>query len=232
MTGQKVARHRNGQSTARYSDTISARVKVNNHRKPVDTKKYQNLCIWIHERINETGDSKTLKIKVGKALLQHSLDLADGSMVLVDRNLPGAALALARPIFESYVRGIWALYCATDDDLKKFGKKGQPNPWHLSKLVKLVQQCKPDQSAWISSFNQQSRELNDLVHGGNLHLRARIGDGVIQPDYPAGRIRWLIAEGIEVQIRVACEFFDLMCDVQAMEDLAAYLKRNFDRPHV
>lgn len=195
----------------------------------IDTKKSKDLGIWVHERTNNTALPNEQKICVGMALLQHAVDLVDGSILLLDNNLPGVALTLARPIFEAYVRGIWSLHCANKDELDHFQKKGQPPQWHLSKLIKTIKRCKLDQSTWVCRINRESKELNDLVHGGSLHLMGHIGEGVIEPAYPEKQLRWLLNEGDEVRVRVAYEHFDLACDVEAMEKLSKYLELHFNR---
>ena len=132
--------------------------------------------VWLHQRTNDVEMRNLDRDRVALAMFQHSLDLVDGTLVLLDNNLPGPALALGRPFVEAYVRGVWALYCANDDELDGFWTKGRPDPWGLKRLTALLEERELDQSKWVRTVVAETAELNDLVHGGGLHLRGRIVD--------------------------------------------------------
>ena len=188
--------------------------------------------VWLHQRTNDVEMRNLDRDRVALAMFQHSLDLVDGTLVLVDNNLPGAALALGRPFLEAYVRGVWALYSANDDEIDGFWTKGRPGTWGLRGLAALLEERELEQSKWIRAVVAEGVDLNDLVHGGRLHLRGRIGAESIEPRYPVRHIEWLIVQGIEVRIRVWCELFDLMGDEQGLGDLKAYVDSHFVRPPV
>ena len=192
---------------------------MNSGTEGVDTTKSIVLSLWLHERVNEKVLPGELRIGIGVALLQHSWDLADGSIVLIDENLPGVALTLARPMFEAYVRGIWALYCATDTELSEIDQPRGPLSWRLSRFVNRIKRAKLDQLEWINRILKEITELNELTYGGVLHLEGRLGDASIKPDYALHQQIWLVEEGIEIRIRVACELFDITSDSQAIEEL-------------
>ena len=186
--------------------------------------------IWLHERTNNAEMRNHDRDRVAVAMFQHSLDLVDGSLVLLDHKLPGAALALGRPFLEAYVRGVWALYCASDEEISGFWESGRPSTWGFKGLAKVLEDHGLEQSAWVQKVARESKELNDLVHGGRLHLRGRIGADVIEPQYPVQQLEWLVTQGIEVRIRIGRELLDLMGDEQELEELQAYLDARFDRP--
>lgn len=196
------------------------------------TEEAKALGVWLHQRTNDVRMRNRDRDRVALAMFQHSLDLVDGSLVLLDNNLPGAALALSRPFLEAYVRGVWALYCANDDEIEGFWTKGRPGTWGLKGLAGLLEKQELEQSKWVRTVVAEGAELNDLVHGGGLHLRGRIGAESIEPRYPTGHVEWLIAQGIEVRIRVGCELFELMRDEQGLRDLNAYVDSHFVRPSV
>ena len=87
-----------------------------------------------------------------------------------------------------------------------------------------------EQSAWVQKVARESKELNDLAHGGGLHLRGRIGADMIEPQYPIRHLEWLVAHGIEVFIRIGHELFGLTGDRQGRKDLETYVNAHFDRP--
>ena len=187
---------------------------------------------WLHKRTNNVKMRNLDQDRVALAMFQHSLDLVDGTLVLLEIKLPGAALALARPVLEAYVRGVWALYCASDEEIDGFWTKGRPRTWGLKRLAVLLEDHGLEQSKWVRTVVAEAAELNDLAHGGGLHLRGRIGAEVIEPRYPVRHLKWLIAWGIEVRIRIGCELFDLMGDGQGLGELQAYVNAHFVRPPI
>lgn len=81
----------------------------------------EEISIWLHQHSNGAEFNHiAFREKSAIALLQQALDVEDGIRILLENNLPGAALALARPLFECYVRGAWLLNVATDEEVDKF----------------------------------------------------------------------------------------------------------------
>ena len=194
------------------------------------TEKAKAFSVWLHSRTNDVEMCNLDRNRIALAMFQHSLDLVDGKLVLLDNNLPGAALVLARPFLEAYVRGLWALYCASDEEIDRYWVTGRPQTWSLKGLATLLEDRGLKQSRWVRKVVAEATELNDLVHGGGLHLQGRIGAEAIEPRYPAQYLDWLVSQGIEIRIRIGCELFDLMRDEQGLADLQLYVNAHFDRP--
>ena len=95
----------------------------------------KDLARWLHGRVTGQKMPGDDRHRAAGALLQQSEDIADGTILLLENRLPGPALALARPLFESYVRGVWALHCADDDAVARFIESGRPTPWKLKDLI-------------------------------------------------------------------------------------------------
>ena len=89
----------------------------------------KGLSIWLHEKTNNRKIQVDRRSQTGLGLLQHSLDVADAIIILLENNLPGPALALARPLFESYARAIWISKCASDEQIIQFLKGKSPPPF-------------------------------------------------------------------------------------------------------
>ena len=99
----------------------------------------EDFSIWLHQHTNETEFNKlVVREEAAICLFQQALDVEDGIRILLKGNLPGAALALARPLFECYVRGIWLLKAATDDDTDKFLSGKYYPEFDISKLAKAI----------------------------------------------------------------------------------------------
>ena len=137
--------------------------------------------------LNDRSLPKTPQHCVGGGLFQHALDIADATIILVKKELPGPALALARPLIESWLRGVWAAKCAEDQEIKDFRAKGQPKPWKLPDLAEYVKERVPTEREYLEEVIE-SREvrkmLNDLTHGGRLQVQYREGNEAIEPRVP------------------------------------------------
>ena len=183
---------------------------------------------WIHGRVAERRMPGGDRHRVGVALLQHCEDVADGTLVLLEKGLPGPALALARSLFESYVRGVWALHCADDEAIAGFIKSGSPTPWQLAKLIEALNEYVPEVGEWAAAEVRQLPALHDLAHGGRLHVFGRNTSRTIEPRYDDRDLVTLVDFGIELRIRVGVELLTLLDDEGAMEGLME-MARRFDR---
>ena len=179
----------------------------------------KNLMIWLHEKTNRSKLSHTgKKGLVGIALVQHSLDIADATIILLERDRPGPAWALARPLLESFVRGMWVLHCASDEQVKKLFRGQWPSFLDLLKDMKNNDGLRPN-SEWIRANEANVPILHDFTHGGIEHVLRRIAGNVVESAYPEHEIVYLLGLGIEVNIRVGHELIVRMNDVEAIKEL-------------
>ena len=173
--------------------------------------------IWLHERTNDRKIPSGVRERTGASILQHSLDLDDAILVLLDARLPGPALTFARPLFEGYVRGVWLLQFASDKEIEEFinGKCPKINP-----LLNAIGNDQTSGGAWIhANKNANLSSFNDLTHGGSKHMKRRITHEAVEPNYPEPELEALIRFGIEVRIRIGAELLSLMNDEIAMDQL-------------
>ena len=166
--------------------------------------------IWLHERTNDKKRSGGVRERTGESILQLSLDLDDAILVLLKAGLPGPALTLGRPLFESYVRGFWLLRFASDKEIAEFNNGKGPG---MDKLLKAIGNDPTTGSAWIhANKNTNWRSFNDLTHGGSEHVRRRNTQDAVEPNYPERELEALVRFGIEVRIRIGFDVLSLMND--------------------
>ena len=167
----------------------------------------EDFSIWLHQHTNETEFNKlVVREEAAICLFQQALDVEDGIRILLKGNLPGAALALARPLFECYVRGIWLLKAATDDDTDKFLSGKYYPEFDISKLAKAIGNNPETGGEWINAIlDAHIKVLHDLTHGGTSHIISRCSLNTIEPRYPENHLISLVALGIEVKIRIGGE---------------------------
>ncbi|WP_297325651.1 DUF5677 domain-containing protein [Nitrosomonas sp.] len=164
----------------------------------------QEISIWLHQHTNETVlNNMAFREKYAICLFQQALDIEDGIKILLENNLPGAALALARPLFECYVRGVWLLTVATNEEVDKFESGKYYREFDISHLVKAIEDNPETDGAWIKATKDAHLTvLHDLTHGGTSHIVARCSSNTIEPLYSENHLISLAILGIEVKIRI------------------------------
>jgi hypothetical protein len=117
-----------------------------------------------------------------------SLEHAEGALILISQGLHAPGFALARPQYESLVRGIWCLYCATDEWIGKLGAELTPAAQRAANsgvavpdmLRHLESQERPDIRAIVAQLQafkgMAYTQLNSFVHAG-IHPLSRVRTG-------------------------------------------------------
>ncbi len=140
---------------------------------------------WIQKSrrlIHGVSFELTAKAKPSLTLLHLSLEHEDGMCCLAEKGLYGSALALFRPQFEAYVRGIWLYSCATEEQLLKF-LKGDSAPT-LHEAIEQVEKCEGQESGRLKAMKKVlGKDLNDYTHGGSFQVLARSAKDGIANNY-------------------------------------------------
>lgn len=185
---------------------------------PQSINQAKGFGIWLHERTNNKERSGGVRERTGESILQLSLDLDDAILLLLEAGLPGPALTLGRPLFESYVRGFWLLRFASDEEIAGFNNGSGPG---MDKLLKAIGNDPETGSAWIhANKNKSWGFFNDLTHGGSEHVKRRITQDAVEPNYPDPELEALICFGIEVRIRIGWDILCLMNDEIGKQQLS------------
>jgi hypothetical protein len=178
--------------------------------------------IWLHERTNDKKHSGGVRERTGESILQLSLDIDDAILLLLEAGLPGPALTLGRPLFETYARGFWLLRFASDEELAEFNNGKGPG---MDKLLNDIGNDTTTGSAWIHANKITNwRSLNDLTHGGSEHVRRRNTEDGVEPNYPVAELEALVRFGIEVRIRIGFDVLSLMNDEIVKDQLTEKAK--------
>lgn len=177
----------------------------------------KELGIWLHEKTNNKRRTGSVRERTGEAILQQSLDLADAILILLEAGLRGPAMTLARPLFESYVRGFWLLRFASDEEITKFNKGAGPEMEHL---LRAIGNDSESGSAWIQANKKINwKAFNDLTHGGSEHVRRRSTEDLVEPNYPEAESEALVGLGTEIRLRIGSDLLSLINDGVAKEQL-------------
>jgi len=174
----------------------------------------KQISVWTHAYTNE----KNYPNNQGLTLLQLSQDICDVITILIDQELPGPAFVLARPMRDSFVRGLWLLKHASNDEVERVLEKNKfPK---LNKLLKAIGNDEETGGAWINKFCELNREyFDDLTHGGMTHVLRRTTDHSIEPIYSEEEQTRLMQNQIGIQLHIAYTLLDLANNRTKIEEL-------------
>jgi len=100
---------------------------------------------------------------------------------LLQTNRSGAAFALVRPLWESFLRAYWLLHCATEEEVERF-KQDQFNP-RIAPLVEAVEAHIDDDGGVLTGIKERYYgAMSSYTHGAFMQAVRRIGDGEIGGD--------------------------------------------------
>ncbi len=180
-------------------------------------KRAKEIGTWVHGKTNDISVPSNKRTVIAVSLLQQALDVTDGIVILLENNLPGPALALARPMHEAYVRGVWLLEHASEDSVERFVKGKCPN---FPELLKQIGDDPKTGGAFIKGMTDLNLEsFHDLTHGGMEHVTRRTTGSAIEPNYSEDEIQSLLKARNKYSMLIAC-FLLLAADAQGeMEEL-------------
>lgn len=167
-----------------------------------DLKKAKELGSWVYEKTNNISVPNNKRSVMAVALLQQALDITDGIIVLLEKNLPGPALALARPMHECYVRGVWLLEHASNENVEKFESGKCPR---FPELIKQIGDEPKTGGAFIKGMTELNlKSFHDLTHGGMEHVTRRVTGSSIEPSYSEVEIISLLKARNKYSMLITC----------------------------
>nr|MBI3612245.1 hypothetical protein [Nitrospirota bacterium] len=177
----------------------------------------KDLGIWLHERTNEKRFPDGIRERTSHAILQLTEDIVDAIIVLLEAQMPGPALSLARPLFEGYVRGFWLLKCASEEQVRAFLNGKCPN---FPGLLAAIPKDAESGGAWIHANSEKNlKAFHDLTHGGSEHVKRRLRDDSVEPSYPEHELDSLLRLGNEIRVRIGVELLSRLNDGEGVEKL-------------
>lgn len=147
-------------------------------------------CEALLDRIDfETTDRARVSVSLLHLSLEHqkSISLLSGS----PGNLNGSSLALLRPQFEAYVRGLWFNRCASEAEIDGFIKGTEPP--RINKLIEAIEKTPGFMHGELMHKKTSVwRALNDYTHGGVTQVKARNSGNQIIQNYSEEHLLWLL----------------------------------------
>lgn len=146
--------------------------------------------------------------RISGALFDIVLDHAKAIIVLFENKIYPSAFALARPLFEGFVRASWLLNCATDDDIDHFIKKDKFKH-SLGEMLEFVEKKKD----WPETLTQAKKKvwnaMHSYTHGGLNQVTRRIKSSTIEPVIDEKEIDELICFSELISFLSFCEMIEM-----------------------
>lgn len=128
---------------------------------------------------NISNDNRTW---FGVACLEVARETYKAIVLCVAKSLLAPAFALLRTEYESYVRGIYLLQCASDKELSLVKRDGW-NP-KITDLISSVEKLEKYNDGALSEMKTKSWVImNSFTHTGLLQIVRRRSKLAIEPDY-------------------------------------------------
>ncbi|WP_415894367.1 DUF6988 family protein [Neptuniibacter sp. PT8_73] len=179
--------------------------------------KAKEIGLWVHSKTSDITVPSDDRTRVGVALLQHALDIADSILLQFENNLPGPAFTLFRSLHEAYVRGVWLLEHASEDGVVKFIEGKPPGFKNMLNDIGSEPETGGQFIAGMSELNKD--DFHGLTHGGMEHVIRRVTASAIEPNYPEEEILQLIKARNQYYMLCACFLLQIIDDEKGMSEL-------------
>ena len=103
--------------------------------------------------------------------------------LLVEAGYDGSALALARPCFDAFHRGLWLMHCATDEEVQKVGKAEKDAFPGYKTMMEAINTRLPSGS--LDRIRQIAGDFwHSYTHGGLEQILGQLSSEGLEENYP------------------------------------------------
>ncbi len=142
----------------------------------------EELIQWLDQNIDGIEIKSNDRSRIAAGCLDMALEHQKAIILLTSHRLYGSAAALVRLVFESYVRGVWFFYSASDEELQEF--KNDKLDKTFDELIKDIEKHEAFREGTISNVKKLSwKVMNSFTHSGFYQVVRRNKETEIAPDY-------------------------------------------------
>lgn len=142
---------------------------------------------WLCEKLNGIEIPNNNRTRVSAGCFDVSMEHQISVTILTENRLFGSAFALARCAFESYIRGAWFKYCASEQEIENFLKGKFEHTYQ--KLVDDIEACDKYSGNALSTIkNSGWKFLNDFTHTGSRQVIRRHTETYVESSYPEDEV--------------------------------------------
>lgn len=123
--------------------------------------------------------TRTAAVCFGVAQEHHA---AIVTLLILVQPLHASAFALARPLFEAYVRGMWLAHCASDEQVERYHQGKIPD---MASLIAALGKLRggEEMSNLRRIYERNWRSMSGMTHAGAEHFEKWRDDQVLEPAY-------------------------------------------------
>lgn len=151
----------------------------------------EDLITWIDKNIDGINIPSETRFRLAGGCLDVALEHHKAVVLLIKYHLYGSAFAMVRPLFESYVRGVWLHRCASDSDINRFTADKLDSSF--IKLIQDVEKLPGFDCGTLSSVKSAAwKAMHSYIHCGLLQVTRRNTESSIEPNYTEGEVLQVI----------------------------------------
>lgn len=168
-----------------------------------------DLSNWLDTLIDgldiPSGDREAMAVALFDQVHEHH----NAIQLLLKSSLVGSAFSLVRPTLETFVRGLWLLHCASEEEVKNFTKDSIIDK-SFGDLIRAIE-ARPGYNVGVLSKIKKDAwsAMCSYAHGGYLQAVRRITPGQIRPNYSEGEMLEVINSSDAVAMLAAFEMFSM-----------------------
>lgn len=193
-------------------------------------RRAETLIRWLDEQIDGLAIKSDDRSRFAAGCLDVALEHQKAIVLLIHNQLYGSAFSLVRPIFESYIRGVWLLNCATDEQLRQI--KRDKLRRSFEDLVKEVERVDGYDEGVLSEVKQRSwKAMNSYTHSGVLQITRRNKEATIEPNYDNDEIIEVLKFAIIVGLLAALAEALMAGSLTLANDILSKTENAFNAEH-
>jgi hypothetical protein len=145
--------------------------------------KLKNAIAFVDEKIDGLVFEASDRNRVAASLFDISNEHIKAIVLLFDSKFYASSLSLVRSMFETFIRAIWLLECASEKQFKRYVRKDRiqsidlKKDMHFGDLLKEVEKQKVWPDTLTQLKNAAWKSMSSYTHGGFQHV-ARRASGV------------------------------------------------------
>ena len=187
----------------------------------------ERILNWVHSKLDgmkipQLPDDK--RSQLASACWHVAIDHSMAIVVLVRETLHGSALALIRPLFEAYVRGMWLMHAAPNDDIDR-AERDRPFPNDFNRIVAELDEKCPSLRPFSAVKNQSWKRLCSLTHTGYEQIGARFTPQGLGYDYQDSEILQALHWADMFRLLVVVAFANLTANEPLAQEALGQLRR-------
>ena len=152
----------------------------------------EELMRFVSVTLHELVMPESLRSRVASACLGVALDHHHAITILVANDRMASAFALARPVFESFLRGTWLTHCATDDQVNAFSTGWSPPK--SNRLLDDIENRPGYDGKVLSAIRASSwSSMCEYTHTGGLQIQRWQTESSVEPKYSKEEVEEVLA---------------------------------------